>query len=233
MRPDEKHTLEALVDKYGGKFVDGDDPPDAYIINKDEKIAVEVTRLVQHVTDDKGNPRSRLADDVPAHDLIDRLDTELQNTIPTGKYIFIILPTPVNNLRRTEKDLSTIIMQMININDTEKEVEICSNSISISLYEGDRESGKKVVAALPNTKSSANIGGNVSYLLNNRINEKENKREELDGVAEYWLALLNEYWIADEESYQNSYESLDIKHGFDKVLLVNDRKGVHEIYKKI
>ena len=232
MRPEEKYTLEALVEKYGGEFYEGDDPPDGYLLNKGKKIAVEVTRLIQHVTDDNGKHLSRRADDVPAHILIDQLDKELKSKIPTDKYIFVILPTPINNFKKTKENLSMEILQLIKSAETKKLVNICSNSISISVYNGNRESGKKIIAALPNTRSSTDIGANVSYLLSDRINDKEHKRKEIDGVAEYWLALINEYWIADEQSYNISYKSLEIKHGFDRILLLNDCKDIHEIYKK-
>jgi hypothetical protein len=233
MRPDEEHALSTLVGKYGGEFIEGDDPPDGYIITNKKKYAVEVTRLIQHVTDDNGIAKPRIADDFPAHNLINEIDLELRGEIPYGQYVFVILFTPVDNIRKTKKELISKILEMVGSGREKEDVEICSNSVSISIYAGEQESGKKVIAALPNSRSSADIGANVNYLLLNSIQDKESKRKELPGVDEYWLALINEYWIADEQSYQMSYGALGIEHGFDKVILINDRKQSHEIYCKI
>ena len=233
MRPEEQFALEALVSEYGGKYIAGDDPPDGYIINGDNKIAVEVTRLIQHVTNDDGITRPRKANDSPAYNLIEDINCELRESIPTGRYVSLIIFTPVNNVRKTKRELSTKIIEMLNSGIVEDEVDICSNQISISVYEGDRESKKKVIGGLPNKNSSADIGANVDYILSSRIRDKENKRNDLGCVEEYWLALVNEYWIADESSYLAAYKSLDIEHGFDKILLINNQKDVHEIFSKI
>jgi hypothetical protein len=31
VKPDEKYALETLVEKYGGKYIKGDEPPDGYL----------------------------------------------------------------------------------------------------------------------------------------------------------------------------------------------------------
>lgn len=233
MRPDEKYALEALASKYGGEFIAGDDPPDGYLVRHESKVAVEVSRLIEHVTSDEGITRPRHADNAPVFKLIEDIDSELRKDIPFGKYVLLIVYTPVNDVRKTKRELVAKIIEMLSSEVTKAEVDIRSNSISISVYDGCRESGKKVIGALPSKNSSADIGENVSYILSSRIRDKESKRKDLDGTDEYWLALINEYWIADENSYRASYNSLDIAHGFDKILLINDQQDVHEIYRKI
>lgn len=150
MKPDEKYALETLVEKYGGKYIKGDEPPDGYLVSEDGKrIAVEVTRLIQHVTDDNRFTKPRLADDEPGHELLDQLDIELSNKIPTDKYIFIILPTPVNNVSKTKQLLASKILDLINSSATEAEFDVCSNPISISVFNGERSSGKKSLEHYP------------------------------------------------------------------------------------
>lgn len=233
MRSEEKYALEALVEKYGGDFTEGENPPDGYVIIEAKKYAVEVTRLIQHVLDENGKLKSRVADDLPAYKMINEVDIELRNAIPAKKYVFVILRTPINNIRKTKIELTSKILEMINSGKVKEEIKICSNPISIAFYNGERESGKKVIAGLPNSRSSSDIGGNVDYLLLNRIQTKEARRKKLHDINGYWLALVNEYWIADEQSYQVSYENLGIQHGFDKIIFINDRKQCHELYSKI
>ena len=95
------------------------------------------------------------------------------------------------------------------------------NLISISIYPIARPSGKKVVGAISNRYSDANIGKNTAYLLNDRISSKAKKCSTLSDISEYWLALYNHYWVADYQSYKSSYDRLKINHPFNKVLIVD------------
>lgn len=49
-------------------------------------------------------------------------------------------------------------------------------------------------------------------------------------MDEYWLALYNDYWIADGESYSEAYQQIDVEHEFDKVLVINGYGEVHQIF---
>ena len=52
MLPNEDFVLKALTAHVGGTYTDGDHPntaPDAYLYLNDEKVAVEVTQLVEQV----------------------------------------------------------------------------------------------------------------------------------------------------------------------------------------
>ena len=230
MRPEEEFVLEALVSEIGGEFVDGDDPPDAYLMHDGRRIAVEVSRLIQHTINEHGQLRPRLSDDVPALTLADHLDDDLRNNIPDKKFFFVVIPSPVNDVRRTREQINQIILEMIQSESEEFEGGVCGNLIQIKIINGDRPSGKKIVAALPNRNSSADIGLNVSFLLQDRITTKNRKREVDDNNDEYWLALMNDYWIADARSYQNAFDALKIEHEFDKILLVEGNRNVHQLY---
>jgi len=230
MRAEEVFAMKALVSKYGGEFTKGEDPPDGYIIKKHKRIAVEVTRLIQHVSTVDGASKSRLGDDAPAINLANHLDNELTNRIPEDKFVLLIIRTPLLNVRKFKKELPIAIIDLIEGKPQQKTASIASNDVTIKVYSGKRDSGKKVIAAIANSRSSADIHSNARYILDKQITVKETKREELDGVSEYWLAFINEYWIADAQTYKRAYDSLCVKHGFDKVLVINETGEVIEIY---
>lgn len=108
MNPNETYVLGALKSKYGGEFSDGEDPPDAYLYIDKKTIAVEVTRLVEQVEDKKGKRISRLAQDMPAINLTNEINKELERHLPEDKHILLIIPTPINNIRRTKKHYSLL-----------------------------------------------------------------------------------------------------------------------------
>jgi len=113
MTPNEEYVLEALQKKFGGTIMDGEDPPDAYLCIEEKRIAVEVTRLIEQVTDDNGAKISRLAHDGPAIDFLDDVDREMQNTVPDGKYVFIVIGAPIKNIRLTRKKIIAEISEKI------------------------------------------------------------------------------------------------------------------------
>ncbi|MES9912828.1 MAG: hypothetical protein ABW126_10585 [Candidatus Sedimenticola sp. 4PFRAG1] len=60
MSPNEEYVLEVLKNEYGGHYIEGEDPPDAYLFLDGNRIAVEVTRLVEQVRNDSGEVVSRM-----------------------------------------------------------------------------------------------------------------------------------------------------------------------------
>ena len=114
MTPNEIYVLEALQSKFGGKFSDGENPPDAYLYLDNKKIAVEVTRLVEQVKDKAGNLVSRMGHDVPAVNLANELNVAMQDLIPEEKHVLLIIPAPINSIKRTREKLISIIINCIN-----------------------------------------------------------------------------------------------------------------------
>lgn len=228
MRPEERYVLEIVADHYSGSFTPGEDPPDAYLKYGTKNVAVEVTRLIEEVVDGSGNARSRYTEDTPGLSIINGLNESHGQYVPSEKYIFLVLPTPINNVREVKRQLGEEIIDMVENCDTKKSIDVANGTISISIYDGDRPSGKKIIGAIDNQNSSSYIGSNAARILHSRILDKETKRKSVD-ADEYWLAMLAEYWLADNDSYQRAYESLSIGHGFDKLLIVRDNRTVYEL----
>lgn len=227
MRQDETFAMNSIIKKFGGSFTEGEDPPDAYLLLNGNNIAVEITQLVQQVQNTKGEMISKHAHDRPAITLSDELDRQMKNDIPNGKYVFLVLGSPVNNIRKTKRELKTEILNQLKSGVLKQELTIKDNNISISIYDGDRETGKKIISAVTNRFSDANILSNTMNLLSDRISSKLKKCKAKSYNGEYWLALLNDYWVADIASYKLAYSKLDIQHDFSKILII-DNHGLVE-----
>jgi hypothetical protein len=221
MSPNETFVMNSIVKTFGGKFTEGEDPPDAYLQLDGKSIAVEVTQLVQQVQNDKGEMISRLGHDQPAMTLSDELDLQMKNDIPNDKYVFLVLGAPINNIRKTKSELKIEILNQLNTGVVEQDLIIEENRISISIYDGVREAGKKVISAVANRYSDANLLNNTMYLLNDRITSKLKKCKAKSYKGEYWLALYNDYWVADIGSYKLAYSKLNIQHDFNKILIID------------
>ena len=91
LREDEQFVIKALCASYNGTWRIGEDPPDAYMVLKDNKIAVEISILKQHVVGKSGKSVPRLSQDTGVLRLCDEIDRELKNIIPSGIYIYFLL----------------------------------------------------------------------------------------------------------------------------------------------
>ncbi|MGR5144752.1 hypothetical protein ACQKPX_24180 [Photobacterium sp. DNB23_23_1] len=226
MRPEEEYVLSTLVDQFGGEYIDGEDPPDGYIINGEMRISVEVSMLVEKLTDENGKPYPRLKDDEPAKKLASKIELDIKDSIPDGKHVLLIISAPVTNIRKTQSSVSAAIKDMINIGNNKLEKLFFGNNISITILSEWPTGESKVGVAISNKYSSSNIVENVKKMLTERIETKNKKRVVRPTTTEYWLALYNDYWVANAETYQLAYQSDSIEHGFDKVLIVDGNRQV-------
>jgi hypothetical protein len=81
LRDDETFVITSLARSFSATWHAGENPPDAYLtFGADDSVAVEISILTQHVTDDRGT-RSRLSDDMATAAFANALE-ELKSSIP-------------------------------------------------------------------------------------------------------------------------------------------------------
>ncbi|MBC8391234.1 MAG: hypothetical protein H8E17_01525 [Deltaproteobacteria bacterium] len=230
LRGDEKFVNEALCSSYGGTWRIGEDPPDAYISLTENEVAVEISILTQHVVSKSGKPVPRLSQDNGVRRLCDEINAELKNDIPSGVYVLLTISSPLNKIRQTKTDLINEIKGIAQKKAPNKQVlENNQNKVKIQLILGDRPSGKKVVGIVPNQNSNSDILANVLYILSERINDKVTKCRDIVHRP-LWLALFNDYWLAEPETYELAMKKLSVTHSFNKICLVLGCKEVHTLY---
>lgn len=108
----------------------------------------------------------------------------------------------------------------------EEEREIEGSRASISVIP-ERPTGKKIVGFVVNTNSSADIGLNARLVLEDRIRTKNVICALL--TKPIWLAVLNDYWLADADTYTVACRQLTLSHCFERIFLVSDRGAVDEL----
>lgn len=231
LREDERFVIEALASKYSGKWIAGDEPPDAYLKIDGETVAVEVSTLTQHIVDGTGEIKPRLSHDSTAIGLLEELNDDLGTHIPAGKTLFIVLSAPLKQKRKLKPLLAAHIIKMLaNEGEVDIEIEILSNTLTVKVIPEDRPSGKKIVGTVINQHSSPDILLNARRILDDRIETKTEKCQPLHAKYPVWLALFNDYWLADEETYRQAMEVSSVTHSFEKILLVSGNKSVVSLY---
>ncbi|WP_281185472.1 hypothetical protein [Trichlorobacter lovleyi] len=235
MRRDEEAVAQALVDFLGGPAVvsasDGDDPPDLYLSFATSRIGVEVTRLSQFTFEQDGRLGNRATQDSFGLRLIERLNAEIGPSLPDSTSLLVGLWGPVKNALRFEKGVTIFAKQISNTPKmgTHEEREIEGSKASITVIPL-RPSEKKIVGYVVNMNSSPDIGLNSRLILEDRIRTKSNICEKLQKPI--WLALLNDYWLADADSYERAAIELKIAHCFQRLFIVSTTGTVTELTAK-
>lgn len=62
--------------------------------------------------------------------------------------------------------------------------------------------------------------------MEDRIKVKAQKCATLKFAGPIWLALLNDYFLTEADTYRYALKSITVVHPFQKVLLVSDRGAV-------
>lgn len=232
MRSDEEFVGRALVDFFGGSSCasvsDGEDPPDLYLTADGSRVGVEVTRLSQFTLEPGGTLGNRTTQDSFGLRLLDELDSELGPSLPDDISLMIVLRVPVLNAAGFRKGLTEWVKKIALAPEKglEQEREIVGSRASISVIP-ERATRKKIVGCVVNTNSSADIGLNARLVLEDRIRTKSKICAPL--AKPIWLAVLNDYWLADADTYAVAARQLTLTHCFERIFLVSDRGEVNEL----
>ena len=223
MREDELFALKSIAEWLSGEWKPGEDPPDGYVEFADRTVAVEVSTLTQYVTDDRGT-RPQLSDDMATMRLANELDAELKNKIPARRRVMLVLSSPIIEFRKTKADLTTEILGLVNSNPShgrvERKISLRGNKIEIYLDESEGSERKKIVAAVMNRSSNPDILANVIYML------EDQKCTGLKFGGPIWLALRNDYFLTDADTYRHGLKFISVDHPFEQILLISNSGSV-------
>ena len=234
LRSDEQFVMAALCQKYAAASQPGENPPDAYLMLGRQKIAVEVSSLVQHMHDGKQSI-SRQGIDLATLELAPELQDQLGSLIPDGFGILVgLLHTPLRQFRKTKSDLQKVLPKILprDFNALSApyscQLEIQGNPIAVYIdYHGDTLRPKVDTYSI---SGGADLGENTCDILRDRIEVKQQKCQAAFATGPVWLALFNHYWLANAETYSYALSRLGITHNFDAIVIVSETCDVDPIY---
>jgi len=232
MRPDEAFVARALVEFLGGPSTvsasDGEDPPDFYLTFSSSRVAVEVTRLSQFSFEPDGTLVERATQDFFGLRLLEQLNAKIGSFLPDDISLLVGVEVPVPNAARFRKNLTEWVAEVAAapVLGSKHEREIDGSKTTISVI-SDRPTGKKIAGFVVNKNSSANILLNARLVLEDRIRTKNDICASL--FKPIWLAVLNDYWLADAVSFEAACSQLKLAHCFERVLLVSDNGAINEL----
>ena len=232
MRRDEEFVGRCLVTFLGGpsrtSVSQGEDPPDLYLHLDGCRMGVEVTRLSQFTFEPDGTLGNRATPDFFGIRLLNELDADMGPNLPEGVSLLVGLWVPVPNASRFKKTLTQWVARIAVAPEQsfKEEREIEGSKVSVSVVE-QLPSGKKIAGFVVNRNSSADISMNARLILEDRIRSKAEICGRLPRPV--WLAVLNDYWVADANTYAAAGRQLNISHCFERIFLVSDQGAVNEL----
>lgn len=232
MRPDEAFVAKALVEHLGGtekaQCQAGGNPPDIDLTYDGDLIGVEVTRLFQPTIMPDGTLGSRETEDVFGVRLVNKLDQEIGDLVPEAFCLILSIKMPIETPKAFRRDLYAWIREIADSATLGQRIEkrIGSSLVELSVQQRlpDR---KRIVGIISNNNASPDIGLNAEIVLANRISAKSASCRSLR--QRLWLALLNEFWLADHDSYALAALSLKVPHPFERILLVTDQGTITDL----
>lgn len=232
MRPDEAFVGRALVAYFGGPSSatasDGEDPPDIYLAAGKTRVGVEVSRLSQFTFEPDGTFGNRATQDSFGMRLIEELNARLGPLLPHDISLLVGVEVPVTNALRFKKRLDAWVTQIATVpvlgDRHQSAIENVKATVSVVPA---RSTGKRIAGFVANNHSSADILANARLMLENRVRTKSDLCNPLSKPV--WLALLNDYWLADATTYALAAQQLSVAHCFERILLVTEDGAVTEL----
>lgn len=232
LRPEEVFVRDCLIQVLGGPEAvsarDGENPPDFYLSFNGTLRAVEVSRLAPVTFKPSGKIGNRLSDDSFGISLCDSLNKRLGPQIPDGRALFLNIRLPVKDATRFRPAVRKLLEESVIIDGPftgTREFRVMQAALGITWVPQQR-SGKKVVGIAQNEHADPDILLNATVILCERLGEKEELCSRLNPAVPRWLGLLNDYWLADAETYAQAYARCQRQHSFERIYLVSDTSAV-------
>lgn len=234
-RPEERFAGDALVEYFGGRercsVAPGRDPPDLELTLCGEVVGIEVSQLVQPTIAPDGSLGSRIGQDDAGLRLLDRLDEALGPSVPESIELGVTFELPIAKPKRFESELAAWLMELLAAGPPAGEAKRAVLGTAVRVCAHTRRPGcrrkKRIWGVLGSGNTSADIALNAQLVLEQRISAKQRACAAVPDPL--WLALLNDYWLADAETYALAARQIDVEHRFARILLIDGQGRVSEL----
>lgn len=237
MRSDEeyaKNSIKVYLEKhlsFVGNIIEGENPPDYYVIKNNKKIALEITTAESiYNNEDKKNRRTS-TESVAKY--CDELNNEFKKLIPPRKSLMLALKIPILNFSKFKKQLKTILKNFL------QEDEMFNKSLNIN---GEIVEAKWIprpsdnlgaVRGLIEVKNFPieliNLQNQTHFILERIIRGKKIKLSKIK--VEKWLGVINNHPFLDHNIFIQTMRIINNNHGFSKIFIIGRNSEIFEIQK--
>lgn len=235
MRIDEeyaKNSIKAYLGKhlnFIGDIIEGENPPDYYIVKNNTKIALEITR-VESIFNGESEKNKRKTSTESVSKLCDKLNNKFKNTIPAGKSLMLVLKVPIANFSKFKRRLETVLKRFLQEGEVFNEnLNINSEMVEVKWISRGIDGRKAVVGVIGVKNPIINIQEQTQLILEKIIREKEVKLKKIKGKK--CLGIINNYPLAEHKNFSQALRRINNNHVFSKIFIIGDNSEVFEIQK--
>lgn len=240
MRTDEeyaKNSIKAYLEKhfnFTGNIIDGEDPPDYYILKNNRKIALEITTAESiYKGEDEKNKRKTSTESLAM--FCDELNNEFKKMIPTGKSLMLFFKVPITNFSKFKKQLKNIFKKFLQEDGmSNKSLNINGEIVEAKWIHHNDDNRKAVIGVIGVKNPIINIQEQTQLILEKIIRRKEIKLKKFSGKnwnSEKWLGIINNYPLTKHKNFSQALCDINNNHGFSKIFIIEDNSEVFEIQK--
>lgn len=245
MRAD-KEYIKSTMEMYllrnciEGYILQGEDPPDYYIKINKKKILFEVTQGIQGYYED-GAFVSRTGSDEPILNIGKWLKAQINDQIPCDRKILMYIEGPIVKNCKFRWQLKDSLLAFINVNSKAEEdctgwthIQVSNIEIQVKITKREISDNRSIILfTKPQfNKTTVNIDKNVQAILTNILHKKEEAMSKVKFNGQKWLAILNQYPLADDGTYYRALTKVSVNHSFNKIFYIGEKQIVKEIFSR-
>ena len=225
----EQAAIEAVARRFSATWGKGSDPPDAYIMAKGKRVAVDITTLKGCGTGRGNAAKPRLRFDKVAARLIERLQASLGENVPDGMTVLWTITAPIRLPSKTAAALEHRIQTLLRRGSPGRDEKhtIHGNRVRIRLLRNGSERAPRMIGFVHNSDSDPLLLLNMTSELLELVSAEAGRRA-TRLVGDRWLVVISARGISCLDAYRYIFSRLRMATDFKKILMVfgDGRVGV-------
>lgn len=235
MRTDEEYAKDSIAlylkkhHNFAGDIIEGEDPPDYYVLINKKKIVLEITTAESIYNGENEKSKRKTSTESIAR-LCEELSNEFRKLIPAEKSLMLIFKVPILDFSRFKKQFKITLKKFLQSRKVSHKIfNINGNGEIVEarwIVRSDN-SRKALVGVIGAKKPIINIQEQTRLILEKIMMTKNEKLKKLKN--EKWLGILNNYPLAESSNFFCALKGVKIVHSFSRVFIIENNSDVFEM----
>jgi len=229
MRSDEEFVKDAIIKSLPHpptKTIPGGNSTPDFVMQFDTKaVGLEVTTLSgAYLLPDGSLGNGRTVDEFLFR-ITEDLNREFSSHVAAGQFLMVHFEGPVANPAEYRRGLWALFAERLHSsgfgNEKFETFCIAGHKLEIRQHSQTGSTQRKIVGMVSNRNSIVNIGHHAELLLTNAVIRKSQILKRSVFKGDFWLGMLNAYFMADSGTYRRALSNMAFPHSFSKIFVVS------------
>jgi len=229
LRKQERAAIEAVARRFSATWEKSSDPPDAYLLVGEKRVAVDIRILKRTATSQTNAAKPRLRFDKVVTMLMGRLQAGLAEVVPHGMTVVLTVTAPIRLAAKTATALEDKIRALIahGAAGQDSKDSIHANQIRIRLLRHESAAAPKMIGFVHNPETDPLLLLNMTRELLVLLGAASGKTA-AKPAGDQWLIAISAEPSSCLETCRYIYSQLDLATRYRQILIVfgDGRVGV-------